>query len=95
MIRTLGNVESFELCQMSHKIQRLQCMEYLMEGIIDCDCSTCLIPSEEAKRLNKERHDVLTISFFTINKGANLGARHGRSEDQLDGPKISAITRAP
>ena len=37
-----------------------------MEGIVYCDYGgTCLIPSQEVSRLNKERCDVLTIPFFS------------------------------
>ena len=41
----------------------------------------CLVLAE-ARKLNTERSDVLTIPFFTFQKGANRRARHGRSEDQ-------------
>ena len=53
------------------------CMKYLMEGIVYCDFGTCLIPQDQARRLNKERYDVLTTR-----KRANRGARHVLSEDQ-------------
>ena len=39
-----------------------------MKGAVYCDCGTCLIPLEQARRLNKYRLDVLTIPFFTIKK---------------------------
>ena len=70
MIHTLGNVESFELCQISHKNQCPHCMKCLMEGILYCDCGTCFLPSEEARRLNKECYVFLTVPFFPITKGA-------------------------
>ena len=38
-------------------------MKHLMEGIVYCDCGICVILSEEARRLNMERFDVLTITF--------------------------------
>ena len=79
MIHTLGHVESFELCQKSHKIPSLHCPKYL-EGAIVCDCGTCLIPSEEARRLNGER--TFLQSFLHSQKGSTPGARHDRSEDQ-------------
>ena len=81
MIHTRGDVGGFELCQISRKILCLHCMKYLTEGIVYCDCGICPIRSAESRRLNKERYDVSTIPFFTVYKGANWRARHGRSED--------------
>ena len=77
VVHTLGNVESFELCHISHKVQCLSCVKYWMEGIMCCDCGTCCVPSEEARRLDKERPDVLIIPFFTFKNGANWEARRG------------------
>ena len=34
---------------------------------------TCLIPSEKVRRLNKQRHHVHTIPFFTISNGYTEG----------------------
>ena len=82
MIHTLGIVENVELCQLSHNIRCPHCVKYLTEGTPQCDCGTCLIPSEEARTLKKERYDVLTIRLFPNENGANREARHGRSEDQ-------------
>ena len=60
-IHSLGNVESFELRQVSLQIQFPQRMKCLMGRILCCDCGTGLLPSEEARRLNKERNDDRTI----------------------------------
>ena len=51
-----------------------------MEGIVYCDCVTCLVP-EEARRLNKKRYDVLRIGFFTVKKLEQSGEL-GMVEDQ-------------
>ena len=56
MIHTQRNAEGFELCQISYTIQCLShCLNHLKEGIVYCDCGTCLIPSEEERRLNKDQ----------------------------------------
>ena len=47
-----------------------------------CDCCPCVIPEDTARRLNKESYEVLTVTFCTTKKGADSGARHGKSEDQ-------------
>ena len=66
MMHTLGNVENFELCQISHKVQCPHCVKNLMEGII---CRLQHLPYfSEAGRLNRERYDVLTTPFFTEKK---------------------------
>ena len=78
IIHAQGNVEGFELCDIFPKIQCPHCMNYLTAGIVYCDCGTCLVIRE----FNSERYDVSTITNFTVKKGANEGARHGRSVDQ-------------
>ena len=81
MIHDYGNVVGFELCQLSRKVQCPHCITDSVKGIRYCDCGTRLVLAEEARRLNKERCDVLPITFFTFIKGANRRARHGRSEE--------------
>ena len=46
MIRELGSVESFELCETTPKVQCSQCLLYWNQGMIYCTCGQCLIDSE-------------------------------------------------
>ena len=48
-----------------------------MESVFCCDCGTCFAFSEESRRRNKDRCDVLRTPFFTIRTGADgREARH-------------------
>ena len=84
MIHSSRNVEGFELCQLSDRIQCTHRMRYSMRGMVYCDRGSCLIPSERVRRLNKERFEVLTIPFFSIKKkehteGAVVVVQSGKS----------------
>ena len=47
MIRELGNVEIFEFCKTTPKVQCSQCLLYWNQGIVYCNCGQCLIDSEK------------------------------------------------
>ena len=52
MICELGNVELFELCEItSPKVQCSQCLLHWNQGIVYCTCGECLINSESRKIL--------------------------------------------
>ena len=46
MIRELGNVELFELCETAPKVQCSLCLLYWNQGIVYCTCGQCLIYSD-------------------------------------------------
>ena len=50
MIRELGNVELFELCETIAKIQCSHCLLYWNQGVVYCTCGQCLIDSESRKK---------------------------------------------
>ena len=81
MIHSSGNVEGFELCELSEKIQCPHRVDSQQEEFYT-DCGTCLIPSEQVRQLNKEQFDVLTVPFFTIEQGTYRGYRCGRSDER-------------
>ena len=66
MIRELGNVELFELCETIPKVQCSQCLLYWNQGVICCTCGQFLVDSESRRMFDKLR----------------LGARHGKTEEQ-------------
>ena len=61
MIRELGNVESFDLCETTPKVQCSQCLLCWNQGIVYCTCGHCLTHSESRRKFHKLRLD--TISF--------------------------------
>ena len=49
MIHNMGNVECFERCEISLKVQCRCCLKYWTEGIVHCTCGTCLVSTEFTK----------------------------------------------
>ena len=84
MIRELGNVELFELCETIPKVQCSHCLLYWNQGIVYCTCGQCLIDSESRRKFNKLRLDALSIPNYVIKKGPTHGARHGKTEEQKE-----------
>ena len=60
MIHSMGNVEYFEMCEISSKNQCPQCLTYWTTGILYCTCGTCLYLTEKTRNMNWDRFDTLT-----------------------------------
>ena len=84
MIRELGNVELFELCEIVPKVQYLHCLLHWNQGIVYCNCGQLLVDSASRRKFNKLRLDALFIPEYVIKKGCCHGARHGRIEEQTE-----------
>ena len=82
MIRELGNVELFELCETTPKVQYSHCLLYWNQGIIYCTCGQFLVESESRRKSKKIRLDALSIPHNVIKKGRGHGARHVKTEEQ-------------
>ena len=80
MIREMGNVELFELCETVPKVQCSQCLLYWNQGVIYCTCGHLLVESESCEKINKLRLDALSIPHHEIKKVRHHGARHGKTE---------------
>ena len=84
MIRELGNLRLFELCETIPKVQCAQCLLYWNQGIIYCTCGQFLVESESRRKFHKLRLDALSIPHYVIKKGRCHGARHGKTEEQKE-----------
>ena len=84
MIRELGNVELFELCETMPKVQCSQCLLYWNQGIVYCTCGQFLVESESKRKFNKLRLDALSFPHYVIKKGRCHGAGHGKTEEQKE-----------
>ena len=84
MIRELGNVELFELCETSLKVQCSQCLLYWNQVTVYCTYGQCLSYRESRRKFHKLRLDAISIPDCVIKKGATHGARHGRTEEQKE-----------
>ena len=84
MIRELGNVKLFELCETIPTAQCSHCLFYWNQGIVYCICGQCLIDSESTRKFNKLRLNALSIPNYVIKKGSNHWARHGKTKEQTE-----------
>ena len=82
LIRSMGNTEYFEMCEITSKIQCQDCLSFWEIGIVYCTFCKCLQPSDRNRQLNKDRYVVLSIPSYVIKKGPSHGARHGPTEKQ-------------
>ena len=80
IIRELGNVELFELCE---TIPKLQCSESLLswnQGIVYCTCGHLLKKWIQPKFTIGDL-DAFSIPHYVIRMVRPRGARHGRTEE--------------
>ena len=59
MIRAMGNVELFELCETIPKVQCSECFVYWNQGIVCCTCGHLLVESESNQHFHQCRLDAL------------------------------------
>ena len=84
MIREMGNVELFELCETIPKVQCSECLLSWNQGIVYCTCGHLLRESESSQNFNQWRLDALSIPHYVIKKVRPRGARHGKTEAQKE-----------
>ena len=93
MIREMGNVELFELCETIPKAQYYQCLLYWNQGVIYCTCGQFVVESEPRRKFYKLRLDALSIPHYVIKKGRCHGARRGKTEEQKEYHLFEPSTR--
>ena len=81
-IHNLGKVEYFELYEIFFKDPMLY-SKYWAGSVIYCTCRNCLIPTEQTRRLTKEKFDALSILYF-VSMGSCRGARNGENDNQRE-----------
>ena len=84
MIREMGNVELFELCETIPKVQCSECLLYWNQGIVYCTCGHLLKESESSQNFHQWRLDAFSIQNYVIKKVRPRGARHGKTEAQKE-----------
>ena len=84
MIRELGDVELFELCETCPKVQCSHCLLYWNQRIVYCTCGQCLIVSESRRKFNKLRLDALFVPHCVTKKRPSHDARHDKTEEQKE-----------
>ena len=84
MIRDMGDVELFELCETTPKVQCSECLLYWNQGIVYCTCGHLFSENQSSRRILQWKLDLLSIPNF-LNKKVRLhGNRHGKTEEQRD-----------
>ena len=80
MIRDMGNVELFELCEIIPKVHCSECLLYWDQGIVHCICGHLLRENQSSRRILQWKLDLLSIPNYVIKKGRLHGNRHGKTE---------------
>ena len=84
MIREMGNVELFELCETIPKVQCSECLICWNQGVIYCTCGHLSVESESSQNFSRWRLDALSIPHCVIKKERTHGPRHGKTEAQKE-----------
>ena len=83
MIRDMGNVDLFELCETNPKVQCSECLLW-NQGIVYCSCGHLLKEREASQHFHQWRMDAFSIENYVIKKERPRGARHGKTEAQKE-----------
>ena len=73
MIYSMGNMEYFEISEITPNIQCSNCVTCWPKGTVYCTCGTCLRPSHKVRKLN---------SGFVIKKARPIGNATGTQTDR-------------
>ena len=84
MIRDMGNVELFELCETIPKVQCWECIFCWNQGIVHWTCGHLLKESEASQHFHQWRLDAFSIENYVVKKKRPRGARHGRTGAQKE-----------
>ena len=84
MIREMGHVELFALCETIPKVQCSECFLYWIQLVIYCTCGHLLVQSESSQNFSQWRLDAFSIPHFVIKKERPHGARHGKTDAQKE-----------
>ena len=82
MIREMGKVELFELCETIPKVQCSESLLHWNQGIVYGTCGHLKIESESSHNFHRWRLDAFSIPHYVIKKERPRGARHGKTEAQ-------------
>ena len=80
MIKDMGNVELFELCETIPKVQGQECLHYWNQDIIYCTCGLLLRENQSSRSILQWTLNLLSIPNYVIKKVRPRGNRHGKTE---------------
>ena len=82
MIKDMGNVELFELCETIPEMQCSECLLYWNQGIVYCTCGHFLRENQSSRSILQSTLDLLSIPNYVIKKERPHGNRHGKTQEQ-------------
>ena len=82
MIKDMGNVELFELCETIPKVQCKEGLLFWNQVIVHCTCGHLLKESEASRGILQWTLDLLSIQNYVIKKGRSHGHRFGKTKEQ-------------
>ena len=82
MVKDMGNVELFELCETIPKVQCSECLLHWNQGIVYCTCGHLLRENQSSRSILRWTLDLLLIQNYVIKKGRPHGNRHGKTEER-------------
>ena len=82
MIKDMGNVELFELCETIPKVQCKECLLYWNPGIVYCTCGHLLRENQSSRGILQWTLDLLSIPNHVIKKG-DLGEFQPRTSTNM------------
>ena len=84
MIKDMGNVELFELCETIPKVQCKECLRNWNQGIVYCTCGHLLRENQSSRGILRWTLDLLSIPNYVIKKGRPHGYCNGKTEEQKE-----------
>ena len=84
IVHEMGNIELYELGQMTRTVQCHSCWKHLPEGLAFCSCGVCLRPDEATIKRIKVRFQALTVPYYLSRINRSRGEKHGETQWQQD-----------
>ena len=84
MIKDMGNVGQFELCETNPEVQCKECLLYWNQGIVYCTCGHLLKESEASPGAVQCTVDLLSLQNYVIKKVRPHGHQLGQTREQRD-----------
>ena len=84
VIYEMGNVEMFELGQISMTVQCHSCLKHVPEGLKLCGCGVRRRPDEETINKIRARFQALIVPYYLTQVKRSRGKKHGEAHWQQD-----------
>ena len=83
MIKDMGNVELFELCETIPKVQCKECLLHWNQGIVYCTCGHLKRENQSSRSILRWRLDLLSIpNYVSLRKGDLMAIVMGRLKNK-------------